>query len=347
MKIAIGPVFSEYGGVSQHIFGIKKYSSHKVIEIPRRFIRTALVLDKSRYGTALYRKIMNAVNLNRYDVVHSHVDPWYTNLCLSSRTLTCKWIHTYHTLYFEEDYPNGLQIWQKVINRVLIEVASKADVKISISKWLHDYLYENFSIQTQIIHNGVDLEACDKANPDRFRAKYKLYDDFALFVGNMQPIKNPGLFIDLAKQIPDLKFVMIGKGLNATWLAKEYNVPFPKNLVLLGKVNHCDALNATAACRILVMTSRREGIPTVLLEAMAMRKPVVVPDHSGCKEIVVSEECGLLYKPNSLDDLVEQTWKALASTNIGERARKRVAQQYSWKILAKSIDLAYERKIAA
>jgi glycosyltransferase involved in cell wall biosynthesis len=95
------------------------------------------------------------------------------------------------------------------------------------------------------------------------------------------------------------------------------------------------------------MTSKREGVPTALLEAMYMGKPVVVPAHSGCKEVVVSDEYGFLYEPNSLSDLVEQTRQALVSTHIGERARKRVSQQYDWKILAKSIDLVYERTIKA
>jgi glycosyltransferase involved in cell wall biosynthesis len=102
-----------------------------------------------------------------------------------------------------------------------------------------------------------------------------------------------------------------------------------------------------SACRAFVMTSKREGMPTALLEAMYMGKPVVVPAHSGCKEVVVSDEYGFLYEPNSLDDLVKQTRRALGSTHIGEKAKTRVSQQYDWKILAKSIDLAYERTINA
>lgn len=339
MKIAIGPVFDEYGGVSQHIFGIKKFSSHKVRDIPSKFVRT--VLTRSGRGGSSYRKFMNKVRLSHYDIVHSHVDPWFTKLCMLSRTNTCKWVHTYHSFYFEEDYPDGLKPWMKEINRTLVKVASQADVKISISKWLHDYLIKTYSIQTEIIPNGVDLERCDKANPDRFVKKYGLHD-FILFVGNIQPIKNPRLFVELAIRMPEIRFVMIGRNLDAIHLMKEYGVPIPKNLILMNELRHEDTLDAIAACKTFVMTSKREGIPTALLEAMGIGKPVVVPNHSGCKEVVASKLYGFSYEPGSLDDLIEQTRQALVSKGIGEKAKERVSRNYDWKILAKKIDYVYE-----
>lgn len=339
MKIAIGPVFDEYGGVSQHIFGIKKFSSYKVREIPSRFSR--IVFSKSGQGRQLYQKFMDRIGLSRYDIVHSHVDPWFINLCLSSRSSTCKWVHTYHTLYFKEDYPEGLKAWQEAINKALIEVAFKADVRISISKWLHDYLSETYSIQTEIIPNGIDLEDCNKANPDRFVKKYGV-SDFVLFVGNIQPVKNPRLFVELAIQMPELRFVMIGRGLDVIHLVRKYGVAIPKNLILMNEMRHKDLLDAISVCKAFVMTSKREGIPTTLLEAMGMGKPVVAPAHSGCKEVIYSNDYGFLYGPNSLDELVEQTRQALASKHVGERTRERVLQNYDWKILAEKIDSIYE-----
>jgi len=340
MKVAIGPVFEEFGGVSRHIFGIKKFSSHEVRVVPSKFART--VLGKSGLRISLYRRLMNKIRLNGYDAVHSHVDPWFTNLCLSSRTNTCKWIHTYHTLYFEEDYPEGLKTWQKEINRTLIEVASKADMRISVSKWLHDYLSDTYSIQTEIIPNGVDLEGCDKANPDRFRKRCRLFGDFILFVGNIQPIKNPELFVKLALQMPEVKFMMIGRNLDAIHLMNEYAVSIPKNLVLMNEMRHEDVLDAMSACTAFVITSKREATPITLLEAMGMSKPVVVPAHSGCKEVVHSNDYGFLYEPDSLEDLVDQTRQALISKHVGERARERVSQNHDWKILVKRIDSLYE-----
>ncbi len=342
MKIGIGPIFNEHGGVNQHILSIKKYSSHNIIEIPSRFVRRVLTLDKRGAGIIMYEKLVNPINSSRYDIIHSHDDPWFVNLCYSSRKKFFRWVHTYHALYRTEDWLNGLNKGQKATNKALIEVASKADVRISVSKWLHDYLLDTYGIETEIIYNGIDSEACDKALRDRFEKKYNC-GDFVLFVGSIQDIKNPRLFVQLAARMPDIRFVMIGKNLDAVHLGKIYGVSIPSNLILIQEVKHELVLDAMSACKALVMTSKREGIPTILLETMYLGKPVVVPAHSGCKEVVSSDEYGFLYEPDSLNDLIKQTQQALVSTHVGERARKRVSEQYDWKILAKSIDSVYER----
>ena len=206
---------------------------------------------------------------------------------------------------------------------------------------MHDYLLREYSIQTKIITNGIDLDEFDKENPNKFINKYNL-NDFILFVGNLQAIKNPRLFVELAIQLPKIRFVMIGRNLNKINLEKEYNVSVPANLILFEEIKHEEVLGAISACKVFVMTSKYEGIPTVLLEAMAMRKPVVVPDHSGCKEVVCSSDYGFLYKPNALDDLIDKTKHAIDSKDIGENARERILEEYNWRIIIKKIDSIYE-----
>ena len=339
MKVAIGPVFDEFGGVSQHIYGINKLSSHKISVIPSKYARK--ILNKNRRAILLYKKLINQVGLSRYDIIHSHVDPWFTNLCYQSRTGTRKWIHTYHTLYFKEDYPNGLTKWQKKINKTLINIAAKADIKICISNWLHDYLYKKYSIQTEVIPNGVDFTECDKANPERFIKKYHL-NDFILYIGNLQSVKNPKQFVELAMKMPKINFVMVGRNLDKVHLERECKISAPENLTLLSEIKHEDAMDAISACKAFVMTSKREGIPTALLEAMAMGKPVVVPNHSGCKEVVCSEENGFLYNQDSFDDLLNKTKQAISTNYQGESARERILKIYDWKIIARKIDTIYD-----
>jgi glycosyltransferase involved in cell wall biosynthesis len=340
LKVGVGPLFEEVGGVSQYIMNIKKYSNHRIKEIPPKFIRMSL--NKTVRGRRFYKYFMNKIGLKGYNVIHSNVNPWFTNLCKLSKRDNVKWIHTYHTIYFEEDYNEGLKKWQREINKSLIEVASRADIKISISKWLHDYLFDNYSIKTEIIPNGVDLELCSNANPNRFKTKYNL-NNFILFVGNIERLKNPSFFVKLASKMPEIKFVMIGRNLDEKNLKSYYKINIPKNLITKNIMQHMDVLDAIAACDVFVMTSKREGIPTALLEAMAIGKIVVVPNHSGCKEVLESSNNGFLYEPDSIDDLIDNTKKALISdVNIKKNARKRVLEVYDWKVLIKKIDLLYE-----
>jgi glycosyltransferase involved in cell wall biosynthesis len=337
LKIAIGPLFDEFGGVSQHIFGIKKYSSHKIVIVPSSFSRKVILTNERR--REYYRKILNIINLRKCDVVHSHVDPWFTKLC--SRSDDKLWIHTYHSYYFEEDWLGGLKPWQERINKSLVEVASKADVRISASKWLHDFYAERYSISTTIIPNGVDIDKLKRADPDRFKRKYKL-SEFVLFMGNLHPVKNPVLFVKLAEQMPNFQFVMIGRNVEPKKLTGIYGVSIPKNIMLMAEVGREDALDAIAACSVFVMTSKRETMPTVLLEGLGLGKNVVAPAHSGCKEVIENREFGFLYEPESFEDLLEQTNLAMVKNIDGNKVKEKILNNYSWEILVKRIDKIYE-----
>lgn len=62
---------------------------------------------------------------------------------------------------------------------------------------------------------------------------------------------------------------------------------------------------------MVVSSSLWEGLPTVLLEAMALRVPVVATDVSGSREIVISDETGLPVPPRSPAHLAEAILKVL------------------------------------
>ncbi len=345
MNVATGFIQDGFGGVSQHILALKKYSTNNVQILPHRPVRLVLYKNPVVFANTLlaknYYRVLKKVTLRRYNVIHSHPDPLFIKLCALSQSPKCKWVHTYHTLYFKEDnYPPVLERWQEQTNKILLEIGSKADVTVSVSRWLHDLLLNDYVIDTRVIPNGVDVDACNRANADFFTKKFGVAN-FVLFTGYLDSIKNPALFVELAARLPEIKFMMIGRGITPANLIAVCKSPLPKNLILLTELPHKELLNAILACKAYVMTSRREGCPTALLEAMALRKPVVVPSHSGCKEIVPSAEFGFPYEPNSLDALVEQTLNALDSRNVGQKARERVLQHYDWTILAKKIDALY------
>jgi glycosyltransferase involved in cell wall biosynthesis len=77
----------------------------------------------------------------------------------------------------------------------------------------------------------------------------------------------------------------------------------------------------------------RDGIPNVLLEAMASGVPVVSTEVSGVPELIESERDGLLVSPNNPTLLADAMERVLASTEFGERlaraARAKIEAQFS------------------
>ena len=75
---------------------------------------------------------------------------------------------------------------------------------------------------------------------------------------------------------------------------------------LLGHLSR-QQLNAYyARCDLVVLTSRSEGIPLILMEAMANGKIVLAPAITGIPELVRDGETGFLYRPGSLEDFVDR-----------------------------------------
>jgi glycosyltransferase involved in cell wall biosynthesis len=87
------------------------------------------------------------------------------------------------------------------------------------------------------------------------------------------------------------------------------------------------------ACDLVALTSRSEGIPLVLMEAMAYGKTVLAPAITGIPELVINGRTGFLYTSGSLQDFVTrveeiiESGKALA--RVGKAARQHVIEKFN------------------
>ena len=334
-KIIIGPLFSNLGGVPHHILGLKEYSCFNITSYPDN---TVLAFIKKNNLVAHYKSKLNPHKI-RFNVIHSHVDPWFIDLCKEATCKGRKWVHTYHTLYFEKDWDKGLAPWQEEINNALINRAKHADIKISIAHWLKNYLKTHHNIDTVYLPNGVDVKKCDASLGTRFTSKYGI-KDFILFASGISDIKNAGDFLKLSQSLPDKTFVIIGRGITEEKLKHKFKIDLGTNIHVFGAMPHDQLLDAIAACKVFVVTSRSEGLPTVLMEAMALERSVVGVNTYGTKEVIHSDKFGYLYAHDNFDDLVAKT-KLAFDVSKGVKARERILEHYDWKVIAPQIDQLY------
>jgi len=88
-----------------------------------------------------------------------------------------------------------------------------------------------------------------------------------------------------------------------------------------------------AAFDALVLPSHTEGLPRVLLEAAAAELPVIATDVGGVSEVVVDGETGLLCPPRQaelLAERIDELFKERNLTTMGEAARKKVLDEFTW-----------------
>ena len=151
------------------------------------------------------------------------------------------------------------------------------------------------------------------------------------FAGRLVPQKRPEDFIAAAARFvehDDVAFLIAGDGSRREAYEDQARLVGARNLRVLGFVR--DMRDFYAACDVLVLPSRSEGCPNVVLEAMAMKTAVVAADMPATREIVTTGADGILYPIGQIDALAT----ALASvierphwrTLLVERAYRRVCQ---------------------
>ena len=130
--------------------------------------------------------------------------------------------------------------------------------------------------------------------------------DFDLaFVGRYEDIKNPLRFIDICEKVieivPTLRVVMLGGGsLEELCRQTVLERNLQKNIEIRGfQMNPYPSLQSS---KIFVMTSKSEGLPMVLMEALALSKPVIVPRLPGINNIV-DNSCSYICETD--DEFVE------------------------------------------
>lgn len=165
----------------------------------------------------------------------------------------------------------------------------------------------NFSDQAhwhklKIVHCGVD--------PVRYRSAPKSRGKNLLFVGRLAAVKGvPVLFEALQnvlKTHPNVHLTLIGDGPERAELeAKSVRMGLAPALTFAGYKSQDEVANALGAADVFVLPSFAEGVPVVLMEAMAAGLPVIATTVGGVGELVTHGESGLLVPPGD--------WRALAN----------------------------------
>lgn len=173
-----------------------------------------------------------------------------------------------------------------------------------------------------VVHCGVDPAKYDRP---RKPGQHRL-----LFVGRLAAVKGlPVLFQALAglqTAYPDLRLVLIGDGPERRALEDEARkVGIDDIVTFAGYQSQAAVADALTETDMLVLPSFAEGVPVVLMEAMAARLPVVATRVAGVSELVEDGVSGYLVPPGNENSLTQAIVDALRSdAAMGEAGRAKV-----------------------
>jgi glycosyltransferase involved in cell wall biosynthesis len=258
----------------------------------------------------LYRLMLR----ERPDIVHTHTAKagtvgrlaglmyrWLTPSALIGKPRSCRFVHTYHGHVFHSYY--GL-LKTKIfltIERLLAHLIT--DRIVVVSDQQRREINERFRVgqpkHFAVIPLGLDLAAFanwEERRP-RLRKELKANDDELLIgiIGRLTEVKNHDLFLRAAARLKQMsvadsgqrrvRFVIIGDGkLRPQLEAQAEDLGIRDDLLFLGTRN--DPEFFYPALDVVALTSRNEGTPLTLIEAMANARPVIATAVGGVVDLL-------------------------------------------------------------
>jgi L-malate glycosyltransferase len=201
------------------------------------------------------------------------------------------------------------------------------------------------------IHSGINLKKySDNIGGHTFREEMDMHADQPLIVNVAALVDHKGqrYLVDAAssvrEQFPDVVFVIAGEGPMRGELEEQIKrLGLRENVRMLG--HRKDITQILAAADLFALPSHLEGLCTSLLDAMAMRLPIVATLAGGIPEAVVNGKTGYLVEPRNSSAFGAAINLLLSSPEVGKRmgqmARERVAEMFSSETMVENTLHAY------
>ena len=189
-----------------------------------------------------------------------------------------------------------------------------------------------------VIPTGVPAEQFPMVDEQRRGAARRRlgYDDddrVVAYIGALSGEKDVGAAVLAVAALPGVRLAIAGDGPQRGAVVAAASGLAPGRVDFLGPV--ADPALTLAAADVLVLPSRTEGIPAVLIEAGLSGLPVVATDVGGVREVVVPEETGLLVAPGDGAALTGALRRALANGHgMGAAARERCLARFDMPAIA-------------
>lgn len=291
----------------------------------------------------------------RYDVIHYQaVGPSLLSFIPAFMLRRTQVVSTFHCRdYFHKKWGLFAQSALRLGERIACRVPKRT---IVVSRELGEYVKKTYRRRADFIPNGATVSS-QKTMPESLSGFGLREGRYILSVGRLVGHKGVHYLIKAFMELEDtnkipnnLKLVIVGTHANT----REYEsylrlmAKGRENILFLGERFGRELEELFSHAALFVQPSESEGMSIVLLEAMAHGLPTIASDiRVNCE---VLSNAGLLFQNKNVSDLRDKMAFLLnapeESSAFGNRARKRIAEEYSWDAIADKTLLVYESLIA-
>lgn len=240
---------------------------------------------------------------------------------------------------------------------ILRKIKEKCLKKASYVTVVSDFLKKEVELICKVENIAVEPMGC---NTTTFCSSiYRQQNYFGqnekkvvLFVGRLAEKKGVTYLIEAMKKV-DAVLVIVGKGPLENELRQQAEA-MGERILFLGAKTHEELKTIYASADVFAVPSvtardgDKEGVPTVIVEAMASGLPVVATRHSGIPELIRDGENGFLVAEKDVDKLAESINKLLKDEKLAAQfieEGKKTAEYYDYKEIAKRYEKIYSQVI--
>ncbi len=321
------PEKKSLGIVADHLFWI--------FNQPVRYFKTLSVALNRKNGIAglFFFSLHNvrAIVKDSPDVLHAHFGVKPSDMAMLVNRLTdIPYTFTTHRFDIFDQPPANYAL-----------KSSRAIKHITISQYNKDYLVRNFGVDPQtidIIHCGINFSRITNLEVPKVKNQI-------ICIARLEPEKGLDKLIEacavLSKRV-DFKCIIVGDGSLRARLADLITKnSLTDKVMLLGYRTSDEIFSLLKQSSVMVLASRSEGIPVSLMEAMALRTPVIATRITGIPELVEDGVSGFLFEVDDVYALVEKIEKILKNdsscTEFCEHAYRKVFRDFNLSIEVKKL----------
>lgn len=298
-----------------------------------------------------YKQLKNIIEENKYEIIHCHTPVGGVLTRLAARKARKKYntkvIYTAHGFHFYKGAP--LLNW--IIYYPIEKICAKwTDCLITITNEDDEFAKKHLNAGKIEHVNGVginterlkkELTQEEKIN---FRKKLEIREDDTVFsyIAELNANKNQILLIktieELKKERPNIKLLLIGDGpLKSQYQEYIKDKNLENEVKLLGKRQDINEL--LSITDIYLASSKREGLPVNVMEAMYKGLPIIATDNRGHRELMEDWQNGFIIKNQY--ELIDRI-KNIEISNSREKNKEKAIRKYLLSEVIQKMKKNYE-----
>ncbi len=316
------------------------------------------------YTVALASKIIKTVKNSKLDLIHSHYAiPHATSAYMARDIVGVPYVVTLHG---SDVHTLGLDPAYRPVVKHTVE---KADAVTVVSEFLKKKAHDELGIERDIhvIPNFIDVERFRRLDGIRLivesgcvslrnaeEAKALNPDEkIMLHASNFRRVKRVVELIDILRIVvdhrPKVRLIIAGDGPTRIEVERKIeSLDLCDNVHLLGVKSNMQEIMCSSD--VFLLNSTLEGMPLVLLEAMACGLPVITTPAGGIPELVRPGKDGIVTKGFDSEEFAQAVIEMLDDdslrSKIGQAGRRRVEESFSADKIVRKYEAVFEEVVA-